>query len=100
MLAERTIQNPRYMIEIYSFFSIIITKYLVRDPVCPELLQVAGNIFNWDKNLHADVLPKYAADELKYYHLRDVLWQIVLTDLIRECINHRLIERLPYKRSQ
>lgn len=57
----------QYMIEIYSFFSIIITKYMVRDPVCPELLDVAGNIFHWDKSLHTEVLPKYVSDELKYY---------------------------------
>lgn len=55
------------MIEIYSFFSIIITKYMVRDPVYPELLEVAGHIFNWDKSLHTEVLTKYHSDELKYY---------------------------------
>ena len=55
------------MIEIFSFFSIIVTKYMIRDPCCPELLGVAGNIFNWDKSLHADVLCKYHADEMRYF---------------------------------
>lgn len=59
------------MIEIYSFFSIIITKYLVRDPLCPELLEVVGHIFNWDRSLHTDVLPKYHSDELRRYEQRN-----------------------------
>ena len=64
--------NPKYfllqyMIEIMRFFSIIITKYMIRDPCCPELLGVAGSIFDWDKSLHTDVLSKYHSDELAYF---------------------------------
>lgn len=55
------------MIEIMSFFSIIITKYMIRDPCCPDLLEVAGHIFNWDKSLHTDVLSKYRSDELSCF---------------------------------
>ena len=55
------------MIEILSFFSLIITKYLIRDPCNPELLGVVGNIFNPDKSLHVDVLSKYHADEVRYF---------------------------------
>jgi len=67
MLKERSVQGPRYMIEIMRFFSIIITKYMLRDPCCPELLGVAGSIFDWDKSLHTDVLSKYHSDELGYF---------------------------------
>jgi len=55
------------MIEMYSFFRIILTKYLVRDPLCPELLEVAGSIFSWEKALHNNVLPKYFSEELQYF---------------------------------
>ena len=44
---------------IYSLFRIIIAKYLARDPLCPELQEVAASLFEWGRGLHVNVLPKF-----------------------------------------
>jgi hypothetical protein len=42
-----------------TFFRIIIIKFFAKDTLCDELCGIAGEIFNWDRNLHAKVLNTY-----------------------------------------
>lgn len=42
-----------------TFFRSIITRFLARDALCAELYGIAGEIFNWERSLHARVLHTY-----------------------------------------
>lgn len=53
------------MCEILTLFHLVISKYLARDPTCALLLDVASNIFCWEKSLHQSVLSKYKNSEMK-----------------------------------
>jgi hypothetical protein len=41
-----------------------VSKYLANDPLNEELLNVASNLFNWDKELHKHVVPSFVSEEI------------------------------------
>lgn len=47
------------MREILTFFRNVIIRFLSRDALCDDLYRIAGEIFNWERSLHARVLHTY-----------------------------------------
>ena len=42
-----------------QFFMTIMNKYLIRDPMCKDLVDIASSIFDWERNLHQRVYQSY-----------------------------------------
>jgi len=42
--------------QIVVFFKTIISKFLLRDNENPQIIQIATNLFDWDRKLHSYAL--------------------------------------------
>lgn len=55
------------MMQIINFFRNIIIYFLCKDPLCEDLYRIAGEIFNWERSLHARVLHSYLNASVNQY---------------------------------
>ena len=53
-----------------KFFKTIISKFLDKDTYCEELFRIAGEIFNWERNLHSKVLHTYLNSKVNEFDKR------------------------------